>query len=559
MNLYTQFVVTIDSPGGVYDASLDQPNIPLTDTDAFRDAFGGGTASSGETINVETALTYAALWRGIRLISRDVAKLPLITYRNLKGGGKERDNTHPAYYLLRRKPNEEMTAFIFRKLLQSHALLRGNGYAYIYRLGNGRPESLVPLSPDSTFPVRENGRLLYVTTFVHLGERIQRKLLPENVLHIRGLSSDGLAGYSLIDKAKETLGLGLAARKYGAIFFKNNARPAIVLEAPAGYPKGAFQRLSSEWSKLQGGLENAHRTAVLEEGVKANVIGTDAEKSQLIETRKFEIREVANWLGVPPHKLGDDAKTSFASLEEENQSYLDDALDGWLANWEAECIDKLLSEQEKRNETHTVEFLRSALVRANLKSRNESYSIAITGGWMTRNEARAKENMNPLEGLDEPLQQMNMTPAGGDDAEDAEAFDRDNALRAHRQLIVSAVGRMAKRLAMQAKRHSNSPEEFLAWIDEKLPDNEPVIREAIGEAVDACCSIVDADVDAETTIMVHCLLHDFEMLARSIPHADVKASVASAVDEIQKLHGEEAADLLISKLIRYKERTDEDT
>ncbi len=192
---------------------LENPSVPLSEAgDWFYDALGGHRSSSGIRVNRKTALTYSYVWRAANLISRDVARVPL---RLLKVAGETRepDLAHPSYSLLRRKPNTEMTAFIFKQTLMAHVLLEGNGYAYINRLGDGRPapwqdDGLIPLMPDRTWPVRENGQLFYVTQLPGGG---YRKLLKENVLHFKGLGFDGLIGYSVIRKAADSWGLGMGA------------------------------------------------------------------------------------------------------------------------------------------------------------------------------------------------------------------------------------------------------------------------------------------------------------------------------------------------------------
>jgi HK97 family phage portal protein len=378
--------------------SLENPSTPLSDPDDWLyDALGGTPSDSGVRVTTETALTYSPFWRGVNLISRDVAKLGLHVYKRV-GNGKERATDHPAYKLLRYKPNAEMTAFHFKQTLTAHAICETGGYAYIFRRGDATPEEIIQLDPRKTYPVRQNGRLLYVT---EVGGEL-RKLLAQDVLHIKGLSPDGITGYRMIGKAKNSLGLGMAAESYATRYFKNNAEPSVVIEHPGKMTAEAVARLRKQWNEMHQGLDNSHKTAVLEEGMKANPFSKGARESQLIETRQFSIREAANWLNVPPHKLGDTTRTAFASLEQENQSYLDDALDPWLVAWEEECRDKLLTEKEKTDDTHVVEFMRQALLRADMAARGEFY-VKATGGhpWMTVNEIRGMENMNPMDGFDD--------------------------------------------------------------------------------------------------------------------------------------------------------------
>jgi HK97 family phage portal protein len=386
--------------------SAENPSHPY-----WEGAFDYGTKSdSGLQISYATALRYSPWWRGINLISRDVAKLPLNVFKR-NGEGKDKDLTHPAYPLLRRKANLDLTSFTFIQTLTANAMACGNGYAAIVRDTNARPLELRWLDPLQTYPIRQNGILNYVTMI----NNMFRPIVPNDVFHIRGMGFDGLAGYPVYRVAADSLGLGMGAQKFSSVFFKNNARPGVVIEVPGVMDKDKQLTLLDQWNRMHSGLDNAHRAAVLTMGAHVNAFAHNAKDSQLLDTRAFEIREVANWLGVPPHKLGDTTRTAYASLEQENHSYLVEALDPWLCTWENECNDKLLTEAQKQTESHFCEFNRNALVRASFAERMAGYNTALQGGWMNRNEVRAKENMNPLDGEhgDKFFVPLNMAEVGG--------------------------------------------------------------------------------------------------------------------------------------------------
>ena len=395
--------------------SIENPSTPLSSGDDWMyEALGAVKASSGVNVNRETALTYAAWWRGVNLISRDVAKLPVHVYR--KGSeGKQRDTDHPAYYLLRRQPNRDMTPFHFRQTMMSHVLAEGNGYAYIDRAGDASPLELIPLLPYRTYPVRVKGRIWYVTA-LNTGE--ERKIPAEDILHIKGLSFDGLVGYSVIRKARESLGLGMAFDTFGSVVFRNGTTKRVVLKHPGRLSPEAKKNLRESWERLNVGLENAHKTAILEENMEAQEMGMSAKDAQLLDERKFQIREVALWFGVPPHKLGDMESASYNSLEQENQAYLDSAIDPWLVNWEQECDAKLLTERQRKRDTHVIEFDRRALVRGDMGQRTAYYSAMIGIGVMNRDEARAEEGYNPIpDGSGQQyLVPLNMGKADGGDS-----------------------------------------------------------------------------------------------------------------------------------------------
>lgn len=404
-------------------SNINNPQIPLS-SENILEYLGAKKSSSGVAVTRGSVLGYPAFWRGVNVISNGTMKLPLVVYKNLQPEGKERDQQHQAYKLLRRRPNPLTSAGTFKKTLTSHALIHGNGYAWIRRAPSGRVLELIILDPEQTFCGRfasghneqAGGQAIYITNV--RGD--YRNLLPENVLHIRGLARLGNVGYSVIDVLKESLGLGLAAQKYGAVFFSNGMRPSIIIE----YPKflkdeEAVERFRAGIRKLNSGLDNSHREMLLEDGATAKVESISNEDGQFLQTREFDVRQVANILGVAPHKLGDSTKSSYNSLEQENQSHLDDNLDPWLVTWEEECELKLLSEEEKETESHTIEFMRQALMRANMKDRYAAYNTGLMGGWLNRDEVRAKESMNPLpDGQGQIyLQPLNMVPAGSDPEE----------------------------------------------------------------------------------------------------------------------------------------------
>ncbi len=474
-------------------ASIENPTSSLSDPeDWVFDAFSGGKRSdSGVRVNRRSALGYSAVWRALNLISRDVAKIPLHVFKRLPEGGKERDTGHPAHRLLRRKANPEMKAFDLKQLIMSHVLLEGNAYVYVFRTNAGDPDRLLPLDPTMTFPVRIDGQLWYITKDVRTspgGVAEDRRLKPDDVIHIKGLGFDGLLGYNVIDIAKDTLGLGLAMKKFGSVFFKNHAMPGVILEHPDKLSPEAKQELVDGWKRLLTGLDRSHSTTILEEGMKAHVLTVDARKAQLMEMRTFELREIANVLGVPPHKLGDTTRTSFSSLEQENQAYLDEALDPWLVQFEEECTDKLLTENEKDRDTHFIEFVREAIVRADLAARTSSQNARVLTGIVTRDEVRAQENMNPLpDGLGKiTMRPANMIletddedggptgpppespapePEPADDDGDGERQRLREQAGAWRGVIDEVAARFFDRVAQQSERAAKRPDEFIDWVE----------------------------------------------------------------------------------------------
>ncbi len=402
--------------------SAQSQSLSLRDPADWDDLFGTKSVS-GERVSRRTALTLSQLYRGVSLISGTVGKIPLYVWTGSEDD-KKRVKSHPAHKLVRWDASDEVTAFTFRETLTAHAIMQGNGYAYIKRDPDGRPLRLNILMPDRTYPVRINGQLYYVTSMGGSLEDANSRIVtlyPDEVLHIHGLGYDGLTGYSVIQLASTSLGGAIAKRKHEASFFANAATPHIVIEVPAKMSPEAYARLKASWRKtLPGGRKGEardHETALLEEGAKANAITVSAADAQLIESEKFDLVDAANWLNLAPHKLGAANTTAFASLEQENQSTLDEGFDPWFVRWELECRRKLLSQKERDDESHWFEFVREALLRSNLTARSSYYRMA-TGGrpWMTQNEVRRLENLPPQAGGDVILDPLNMGKPGGDPA-----------------------------------------------------------------------------------------------------------------------------------------------
>lgn len=447
--------------------SVENPSVPLSavmdDGSDIGDAwFGGEKGSSGIRVNRVKALGYSAVWRAVNLISNKIAALPLNTYKSLNEGGdgeqsgRKVDREHPAYQLLRKRPNEYMTPSVFKKTLMGHALLRGNGYAYITRDSDAIPLELLPLDPEKTWPIRRNGVLWYITE-ISDGEKVElRKLPAEDVFHISGLGYDGLCGYDVLKVLSDTIGKAIAARDFGARYFKNDASVRTTLEFPNGMKEEAVDKVVSRWRDIHQGIGKKHRLGVLREGVKLNVYSGNAKDAQLTENYAFDAKDIANVFGLPPHKVGDDSQSSYNSLEQENQALLDDTIDPWLVSWEEEAEAKLLTEEEKRRESHYCKFVRQALMRADMLTRYQSYAIAIQNGFNNADEIRDLEEGNPIpDGYGKTFYRpLNMAPVSApqDTAQPPSGDVASNARQAFGGLFRATVSRLSRRIEKQGKR-----------------------------------------------------------------------------------------------------------
>lgn len=357
-----------------------------------------GRTTSGKPVNERTAMQTTAVYACVRILAEAVASLPLHVYEYQDDGGKKLMYDHPLYYLLHDEPNPEMTSFVFRETLMSHLLIWGNAYAQIIRDGAGRVLGLYPLLPDKMEVQRDDkGSIYYVYSrnsdenpmFKEYGNI---KLKAEDVLHIPGLGFDGLIGYSPIAMAKNAVGMTLACEEYGASFFANGANPGGVLEHP-GVLKDP-SKVRESWNSVYRGVSNAHKIAVLEEGMKYQQIGIPPEEAQFLETRKFQINEIARLYRIPPHMVGDLDKSSFSNIEQQSLEFVKYTLDPWVIRWEQSLQRSLLLPGEKGK--YFIKLNVDGLLRGDYQSRMNGYAVGRQNGWFSANDIREMENMNPI-------------------------------------------------------------------------------------------------------------------------------------------------------------------
>ena len=310
-----------------------------------------GGSSAGKIVNERSAMQMTAVYACVRILSEAIAGLPLHMYRYKEDGGKEKAIDHPLYLLLHDEPNPEMSSFVFRETLMTHLLLYGNAYAQIIRNGKGEIIGLYPLMANKMSVNRDtNGQLYYQYTRssdeapTAKGETVV--LMPSDVLHIPGLGFDGLVGYSPIAMAKNAIGLAIATEEYGSKFFANGAAPSGVLEHPGTIKDPS--KVRDAWMSQFGGSSNSGKVAVLEEGMKYSPISISPEQAQFLETRKFQINEIARIFRVPPHMVGDLEKSSFSNIEQQSLEFVKYTLDPWVVRWEQSIQRTLLSPTEKK-------------------------------------------------------------------------------------------------------------------------------------------------------------------------------------------------------------------
>lgn len=360
-------------------------------------AFGLGGSTSGAMVSQRSAMQMSAVYACVRILSESIAELPLHVYRIAENGSREKALDSELYFLLHDEPNPEMTSFVFRETMMTHLLLWGNAYAQIIRDGRNRIVALYPLMPDRMRVDRNASGQLYYRYQLgqdesHLDKPGTVDLSPHDVLHIPGLGFDGLVGYSPVAMAKNAIGMSIACEEFGASFFRNGASPSGVLEHP-----GVIQnpeRLREAWQKSYSGTHNTGKVVVLEEGMKFSAISIPPEQAQFLETRKFQLDEIARIFRIPPHMIGDLERSTFSNIEQQSLEFVQYTLNPWVCRWEQSLTKALLSREEQKK--FCIDFNVNGLLRGDYQSRMNGYATARQNGWMSANEIREREQMNLL-------------------------------------------------------------------------------------------------------------------------------------------------------------------
>ena len=368
-------------------------NLSLSNPKAWNTSLwnlSGSQSVSGEVVTEETALTYSAVWNAVTLISGTIASLPL--HLMLTEGRSKRHAVEQSIYpVLQIRFNPYMTAMAGRECLASHALTWGNGYAEIVYDEYGDIVELWPIPPNRCTPQMSGGKLVYEIS-IPSGEQI---ILPwERVLHVPGMGFDGFVGYSVIAMARKSIGLSMSMETFGSLYFGQGTHPGVVVRHPGKLDASAHSNLKTSLTDVYSGLGQSHRLMLLEDGMEMEKVGIPPEDSQFIESRQFQIPEVARWFNLPPHKLKDLTKSSFNNIEAEQTSFVTDSILPWLVRFEQNFRMQLLSKRQIK-EGFYFKHVIEGLLRANAKDRAEFYSKMWQNGFMTQNEVREREDLNP--------------------------------------------------------------------------------------------------------------------------------------------------------------------
>lgn len=454
------------------------------------DMFTGGTKSAtGLNVTPDRALQASAVYACVRVLAETIASLPLHVYKRL-ARGKEKATDHYLYPILHDAPNPEMTSFEFRETMMGHLCLRGNAYAEKVIDRAGRVKELWPLNPDRVTVERDKAtkQLVYTVTIPDEARKVE--LGSDRILHIRGLSGDGIIGYSPIKLARESIGLSLATEEYGARFFGNGSRPGGVLEHPGKLGAEARKNLKKSWEDMHQGLEQSHRIAILEEGLKWHQIGIAPEEAQYLETRQHQTTDIARIFRVPPHMIGDLTRSTNNNIEHQGIEFAVYTMTPWCVRFEQGFRQRLFDVDDTN---YFAEFLINGLLRGDINSRYNAYAIGRQWGWLSADDIRELENQNPLpDGQGKTyLLPLNMVPADqtakvGDMAkekglqEDKKQKQRFN--NAFRHLFQDAITRIIKReradVLRQVRKKTNA-EEFGKWLGEFYKEHEEFVRRNI--------------------------------------------------------------------------------
>lgn len=367
-------------------ATLTQPSPWLTE------AITGTATASGMKVSALTVIGVPTVYACVNVVSRSIASLPLKFYKRRPDGGKEVAVNHPYYQLIHSSPNDEMTSGDFRRAMQGNASLYNQAYALIVRNGLGEVAELRPIPNREIKPMRDSEGVLYYQVN---GGRVEK----EKILHIKGLTFDGVQGADIIGTGKESLGLAIALQDHGASFFKNSSTPSIGIEIPTNLGPEQLKEFAKKWDAANTGNSNAHKRAILWGGAKfANRPSTNNQQGQFLESKIYQDKSICQLFGVPQIKAGITDAAHFNNVEQENQNYVNDTLMGWATQWEQTLNKQLLTPRDRNKYFFQFDF--RGLLRGESDKRAEFYNKMWSMGTMSRNEIRSAEDLNPVEGGD---------------------------------------------------------------------------------------------------------------------------------------------------------------
>lgn len=525
-------------------------------------SYGGGwsalvnatsTTEANISVNEHTAMTCSAVYAAVRLLSETIGSLPLVVYER-QPQGKNRADANPIYRLLHDTPNPIMSAMVFRETMMTHVLLWGNAFAEVVVDSVGVPRALYLVEPWRVKPEIRRGELVYV---VRVGassdgtiER-ERVLSSSDMLHIPGLGFNGLIGQSVIGWAKETIAVSIAADRFGSSFFGKSARPSGVLQHPGNLDDEGARRLRDSWQSTYGGTSNVGKVAVLEEGMTFNAISIPPEDAQFLETRQFQVTEIARWFRVPPHMIGDLSRATFSNIEHQGIDFVVHSVRPWLVRLEQEFNRKLFPVGP-----FFCEHLVDGLLRGDIASRYNAYAIGRNWGWLSADDVRRMENMNPLpDGQGEsyliPVNMMRADqPAPETPPQEQPPAATPAARSAHREAIRDAVQRMVALENNSMRRQAvKGVAAFRVWAEGFFDKQASRMSQALIPSARAYMESVGDDREA-VSVVAGIITRHLDRLKRSLAEAQASDSdLASVIDGLASRRESDVVESLVNEIM----------
>jgi HK97 family phage portal protein len=466
-----EFITQIDAGMG-FVGEVQASTLAHPEEWFFEALSGWGRSDSGETVNPSTAISHGPVWQAVNIVAGDVGQLPIHVYRK-NGKNRERDDKHHVDWMLTMEPNPYQTPAVWKETMMAWALLWGNGCSYIVRDNGGRSRSFIPLMPDRTFPRLVEGEWWIETDF---GDGKRVPLPYEDVFHVRGLATDGFWGLSAVQVAKNVIGGGLALRKHGNKTFKNSARPGMALTMETTPSPEVQKEFRRQLNAMHSGADNAGNWLLLYGGAKATQMSMSNADAQWLEAMDLDREFIAGLFGVPPYRLGAMKNSAVrANVEQQNTDYLNTSLSRHLNKIREEGERKLFNDGERRLRRVYLKWIVEAFLRGDLAARGAYYAQAKTGEWMTTNEIRELEDMNPIAGGD-VLKNPAINPVAPTEAEPQrreEPKPPDEAKQTARELVQGQVAAMLEMEAVAADKHIPQARNATKWVEnyyEKFPD-----------------------------------------------------------------------------------------
>ena len=500
---------------------LDNPSVSLSDPASFDYLTNNVATDTGINVSPKSALRLPPVWQAVTMISGSIAAIPLDIFENDAAAGRVVNKKHPAHRLVRRRASKNVTALELWQTVMVHALIWNNGYIFIDRLNDGTPIGLYNLLPDRTHPEIIKGEWYFLTETVKRdGTPWLRPLAAEDVIHVKGISLDGIIALDTVESAKHSWANMIARQKFESKFFKHGVRAGGILELPVTM-KPAVRDKVEEGFKKQSGEDNWFRTVILRDGAKFHQQTFDPQSAQMAELGESAVRDVARWFNLAPSKLGLSDSVSYNSKSEDNKSYLDTTLSIWLEKIASQCNLRLLTENEQVSGAHYFEHNTAAFLRMNLTERYQAYSLGF-GRWLNRNNIREMENL-PSTGPEgdkfTAIPVVSDNPAGGNDKKGNDKPRGPGKRTGPRRRVnpdATAIRRCVFTLADHARKKSTNPKAFIEFVDSNLSFHRqrnagtPTVEPWIDRAADALRKIAETTPAAQLEDAVNTAMAELE-------------------------------------------------